>query len=109
MSNEYSEQMAEAVTKEKLVSDFKMVMADAEELLRATASDTGEKVAAVRARVQESLRDAKGRLAEVEASVRAKTKLAARAADDYVQENPWKAVGVAASVGLVIGLLIGRR
>ncbi|MBZ0091476.1 MAG: DUF883 family protein [Sulfuricellaceae bacterium] len=109
MNSEYSEEIAEAVTKEKLVADFKVVVADAEELLRATASDTGEKVAAVRARVQDSLREAKERLAEVEAHVRAKTKLAARAADDYVQENPWKAVGVAASVGLVIGLLIGRR
>ncbi|MHB9117245.1 MAG: DUF883 family protein [Burkholderiales bacterium] len=109
MNSEYSEEIAEAVTKEKLVADFKVVVADAEELLRATASDTGEKVAAVRARVQDSLREAKERLAEVEARVRAKTKLAARAADDYVQENPWKAVGVAASVGLVIGLLIGRR
>ncbi len=109
MNSDYSAEMAEAVTKEKLLTDFKVVVADAEELLRATASDTGEKVAAVRARVQESLREAKDRLAEVEARVRAKTKLAARAADDYVQENPWKAVGAAASVGLVIGLLIGRR
>ena len=97
------------VTKDKLVQDFKIVVADAEELLRATASTAGEKVAIARERVQDSLHQAKVKLAEAEDAIVLKGKQAARAADEYVHENPWRAVGAAAGVGLIIGLLIGRR
>ena len=98
-----------AVTKDKLVQDFRIVVADAEELLKATASQAGEKVAAARERVQESLHQAKVKLAEAEDVVVLRTKQAVRVTDEYVQENPWRAVGIAAGVGLIIGLLIGRR
>jgi ElaB/YqjD/DUF883 family membrane-anchored ribosome-binding protein len=97
------------VTKDKLVQDFKIVVADAEELLRATASQAGEKVSAARERVQDSLHKAKVKLAEAEDVIVQKGKLAARATDEYVHENPWRAVGIGAGVGLIIGLLIGRR
>ncbi|MBI4195024.1 MAG: DUF883 domain-containing protein [Betaproteobacteria bacterium] len=97
------------VTREKLTQDLKVVVADAEELLRATANQAGEKVAVAREKIQESLRRAKIKLAEAEGVVADKTKEAARATDEYVHENPWKAVGIAAGVGLIIGLLIGRR
>lgn len=98
-----------AVTKDKLVQDFKIVVADAEELLKATASQAGEKVAAVRERVQDSLHNAKMKLAEAEDVLVQKGKQAARATDEYVHENPWRAVGIGAGVGLIVGLLIGRR
>jgi ElaB/YqjD/DUF883 family membrane-anchored ribosome-binding protein len=98
-----------AVTKEKLVQDFRVVVADAEELLRATASQAGEKVSAVREKVQESLHRAKAKLAEAEDVLIDSGKQAARVTDEYVHDNPWKAVGIAAGIGLVIGLLIGRR
>lgn len=97
------------VTKDQLVDDFKVVVADAEALLKATASHTGEKVAEVRAKAEKSLHAAKASLAEMQSVVVAKTKDAAKATDVYVHENPWKSVGFAASVGLVIGLLISRR
>ena len=97
------------VTKDKLVQDFKIVVSDAEELLKATASQAGEKVAVARERIQDSLHKAKVKLAEAEDVIVQKGKLAARATDEYVQENPWRAVGIAACVGLIIGLLIGRR
>jgi ElaB/YqjD/DUF883 family membrane-anchored ribosome-binding protein len=48
-------------------------------------------------------------MAEAQAALLVKTKEAARATDVYVHENPWRAIGAAAGVGLVIGLLIGRR
>ena len=98
-----------SVSTDKLVQDFKIVVADAEELLKATASLAGEKASAARERVQDSLHQAKIKLAEAEDVVVLKTKQAARATDEYVQENPWRAVGIAAGVGLIIGLLIGRR
>ena len=96
-------------TRDKLVQDFKIVVNDAEELLRATASQAGEKVSAARERIQDSLHKARVKLAEAEDVVVQKGKLAARATDEYVQENPWRAVGIGAGVGLIIGLLIGRR
>jgi ElaB/YqjD/DUF883 family membrane-anchored ribosome-binding protein len=97
------------VTKEQLIADFKVVVSDAEALLKATANQSGEKLAAARARVEESLRVARARLAEAQTTIVAKTKAAAKATDAYVHENPWKAVGIAATIGLVVGLLLGRR
>ena len=97
------------VSKDKLIQDFRIVVADAEELLRATASQAGEKVTAARERIQDSLHAAKVKLAEAEDVIVQQGRLAVRVTDEYVQENPWRAVGIAAGVGLVIGLLIGRR
>ena len=97
------------VSKDKLLADFRVVVADAEELLKATAGQAGDKAAELRVRMQEHLVTAKEKLADAQAAAAEKTKAAARATDDYVHENPWRAVGVAAGVGLVIGPLIGRR
>lgn len=104
-----SEMAAEQVSKEKLMEDLKVVVADAEELLKATASQTGERIAAARAKAGESLQAAKVRLAEAQASVVEKVKVAAKTTDDYVHENPWQSVGIAAAVGLLLGALISRR
>lgn len=101
--------MSGEVTSEQLVADFKVVVADAEALLKATAGQGGEKLAEVRAKAEESLRVAKARLADAQEALIIKTKAAAKATDAYVHENPWRAIGVAAGVGLVIGMLIGRR
>ena len=92
----------------KLAEDLKAVLADAEELLRATASQTGERIAAARAKAEESLKAAKARLAEQESAVMAKTKAVAKAADDLVRANPWKALGIVAAAGFVLGLLAAR-
>jgi ElaB/YqjD/DUF883 family membrane-anchored ribosome-binding protein len=101
--------MTTEVNKDKLVADLKVVVADAEELLRATASQAGEKVAAARERIQASLATAKVKLSEAERVALEKAKVAAKAADEYVNENPWRAVGIAAVAGLVLGVLIARR
>ena len=103
-----SEQLSVA-NKEKLVSDLKVVVADAEEILRATAGAAGDKVGELRERITIRLRDAKERLQDAEAALVDKTKACARATDDFVHEQPWKAVGVAAALGLALGVLIGRR
>lgn len=98
-----------AANKEKLVSDLKVVIADTEELLRATSGVAGEKVSELRERLLVRLRDAKERVIDLEHAVIDKTKAAARATDDFVHDEPWKAVGVAAALGLALGVLIGRR
>ena len=100
---------ANDVTKEKLVADLKVVVADAEELLRATASQAGEKVSAARERIQASLAAAKVKLSDAERALLDKTKEAAKATDEYVHDHPWHAVGIAAGIGFVLGILIGRR
>jgi ElaB/YqjD/DUF883 family membrane-anchored ribosome-binding protein len=99
----------DTMTKEKLMADFKVVIADAEELLRATAQDASEKAVAARARIETHLSDAKAKLADLEQAVKARAKQAADVTDQYVHDNPWKAVGIAGGVGLLIGMLIGRR
>ena len=95
--------------KQKLVSDMKVVVSDAEEILRATAGVAGEKMVDLRERIGERLRDAKLRIADAEAALVDRTKAAARATDDYVNENPWRAVGIGAAIGLLLGVIIGRR
>jgi ElaB/YqjD/DUF883 family membrane-anchored ribosome-binding protein len=93
---------------DKLVSDLKALIGDAEELLKATANQAGEQVTAVRRRIEESLKEGKQTLSDAEEILFEKTQDAADAACEYVQKNPWSAVGIAAGVGLVLGLLIRR-
>jgi ElaB/YqjD/DUF883 family membrane-anchored ribosome-binding protein len=97
------------VTKQKLVSDIMLVIGDAEELLSATASQAGEKVAAARARIQENLKIAKKRLADAGGAAADRAKVAAKATDEFVHEHPWQAVGIGAALGVILGMLISRR
>ncbi|MFZ2307956.1 MAG: DUF883 family protein [Rhodoferax sp.] len=94
---------------EKLVTDIRAVIADAEEILRATADQTGEKIAVLRTRIQDRLLDARERLTAAEIILVDKTRAAARATDDYVHANPWQAVGIGAGIGFLLGLALGRR
>jgi ElaB/YqjD/DUF883 family membrane-anchored ribosome-binding protein len=95
--------------KEKLMNDLKLVISDAEELLKLTAGQVGDKAAEMRMRMQARMEQAKADLTSLQEMAVAKAKDAGKAADVYVHENPWKAVGIAAGAGLVLGLLISRR
>lgn len=97
------------VNRDKLVADMRVVIADAEELLRATAGQASEKVAAARTKIQDSVTTAKAKLEQLSEASSERAKAAARATDDYVKDHPWHAVGIAALVGLVLGTLITRR
>lgn len=96
-------------TTEKLTTDLKAVRTDLEDIARSIADVAGEKAAGVRARIEVRLKDIKARLEDVEEIVVDKTKACARATDDFVHDHPWKAVGVASLVGLLLGVLISRR
>ena len=96
-------------SQERLVSAIRSEISDAEELLSATADQVGEKMAGLRERIQRRLREAKSRLADAEVLLVDKTRAAARATDDYVHESPWTAIGVAAGIGVLVGLILGRR
>jgi len=95
--------------KNKLMEDLQLVIEDAEEMLRMTAKEAGDSAADVRKRVQARMEQAKVELAHIQAASVAQAKAAGQAADAFVHENPWKSVGVAAGLGLVLGLLLSRR
>lgn len=94
--------------REKLVGDLKTLIGDAEELLKASANQAGEKFSVARQKIEQSLVEGKKSLADAEKILVKKSKEAADVADDYVRENPWGAVGIAAGIGIVLGLLIRR-
>ncbi|HEX9454533.1 MAG TPA: DUF883 family protein [Candidatus Binatia bacterium] len=96
----------ESTTTDKLVADLRNLVADAEELLKATASQAGDKIGVARQKIEQSLVEGKKALADAEKTLVKKSKECAEIADDYVRENPWSAVGIAAAVGLALGLLI---
>lgn len=96
-------------TRERLAADLRAVVEDTQKLLEATAGQAGEKIAAARARAEETLRSARARLGELGEAGAEKAKAAAKATDAYVHDNPWQAVGIAAGVGFLVGLLVGRK
>jgi len=100
--------MAESASADQLIADLQAVVRDAENLLKATATHAGEKVDAARSRAEETVRKARERMSEVEQEALAKAKELAGDADQYVRKYPWHAVGIAAGIGLVLGLLVRR-
>lgn len=94
---------------EKLITDIKSVVSDAEAILSATAGQTGEKVAELRASLTARLADAKAKLVSAEEAVVEKARQAAKATDEYVHENPWQSVIIAGGIGFIIGFLASRR
>jgi ElaB/YqjD/DUF883 family membrane-anchored ribosome-binding protein len=94
---------------EQLMDDLQTVLEDAEALLSATAGQAGERVQQVRARAEETVRAVRDRLAAAQDEVTRRAREALDDADEYVRENPWQALGVAAGVAFLIGLLAGRR
>jgi ElaB/YqjD/DUF883 family membrane-anchored ribosome-binding protein len=98
-----------AAAKAQLVEDFGKVVADTEALLASLGSVSGEKAAAMRDSLKANLETTRVRLRELQAGVVERASGAAKEADAYVHENPWTAVGLAAAVGVIVGLMISRR
>ena len=92
-----------------LMGDFRALMADAEALIKATAHHEEGPLSTIRSKALDTLNNAKESLAAVEDTLTEKAKVVAESTDDFVHRNPWEAVGVAAGLGLLIGLFIGRR
>lgn len=96
-------------SRDKLMADLRVVVRDAEELLSQAGSQAGEGFKAAKAKMEASLKAAKEELQYVEGLVVAKSKEAARSTDEYVHEHPWKAVGMAAAIGVIVGFLVSRK
>lgn len=97
------------INPENLIVDFKALMADAEDLIKATVSHEDGPLSAIRSKALNTLNNAKESLFLAEGTLTEKAKVVAEGADEFVHRNPWEAVGVAAGLGLLIGLLIRRR
>lgn len=97
------------INSENLIGDFKALMADAEDLIKAIASHEDGPLSAIRSKALDTLNNAKESLTSMEGTLTEKAKVVAEGADEFVHRNPWEAVGVAAGLGLLIGLFIRRR
>lgn len=99
--------------KKKLLADFNAVMSEADQLLQLVTEEGGDKANALRSKAERSLNAAKQRLLDLEDAVMEKTRATAHATDEYVHENPWQTVaiaaGLSAAIGAVIGILLSRR
>lgn len=95
--------------RERLMADLRTVIADAEGLLKLGGAEAGEAASEARGKLQDRLAQLKDKLTHLQDEAVLRSKAAGRAADAYVHEHPWQAMGVAAGVGLLLGLLISRR
>lgn len=100
---------AATVSSDQLIGEFKALMADAEALIQATEGHADGAIGSIRSKAIETIAGAKESLSGLEGQLADKAKAAAASTDDFVHRNPWEAVGVAAGLGLIIGLFIRRR
>ncbi len=96
-------------SKDKFMDEMRADVKDAEAILKATTNHAGEEAVAARARIEQSLHIVKERLIEAEEAVLLHTKQAMKATDQYVSDNPWKAISITACAGVIVGMLIARR
>ena len=86
---------------ERVLDDLKRVLADAEHLFSAATEEA-------QGRSAETLQGLRERLVRLDAELTSRAREGAQHAERYVTENPWQAVGIAAGVGLLLGVLLGR-
>lgn len=101
------------VTRDRLMQDFNEVVGDTEKLLKSLQSASGEKAEALRATIEQNVATARERLERLEAAAGERARATAAQADEYVRVHPWESLaigaGIAAVIGVVVGLLLGRR
>ena len=100
---------AKEPTIDNLMEDLRRVVEDVEGLLKVTAGQVGEKVGEARSRAEDTLRAARARLSDLEETARERASELTSEADGYVRDNPWQAVGIAAGVAFLLGILVSRR
>ena len=93
----------------KLDSDLKIVVDDAQDLMRSTKSLAGDSLSELRSHIQTQAEKAKDDLVRLRGSATVKSKALAHNTNVYVHQNPWKSVGFAAGLGVLMGILLGRR
>jgi ElaB/YqjD/DUF883 family membrane-anchored ribosome-binding protein len=89
---------------DKLMKDLRLVVQDAEDLIRATAGEVNEKTRQARVRLSQTLDKAKETAQDLQ--VRAVEK--AKVADELIRDHPYESIGVAFGVGVLLGLIVNR-
>ena len=102
-------QAAGADAREQLMTNLKSVIGDVENWLLDARKQGTDGMADAQSQFEESLRTAKTDLLKLEDSMLARTRIAAQQAHVYVKDNPWKAVGLGAAIGILAGMLIARK
>ena len=98
------------VTREvNLAKDLKTLLDDADSLLQHSVQGAGQEYVRARQRFEQSVLAAKGKLATAQDAVVTRAREAAESTDELVHRHPWESIGIAAAVGVAVGLLIGRR
>ncbi|MBJ3814387.1 DUF883 family protein [Shimwellia pseudoproteus] len=92
-----------------LEDDLEMLSYTLEEVLRASGDPADQRYIEIRDRAAEALAQIRARLERTSDALYYQTKKAVYRTDDYVHQNPWRGIGVGASLGLVVGLLLARR
>ncbi len=85
--------------------DAQTLVEDAHALIEATAEITDHKVTEARKRLETALANGQ----EVYKGLRRRVIAGAQAADDAVQEHPYRAIGISFGVGVLLGILMKRR
>src|SRR5688572_13550206 len=100
-------------TKEKLFQEFNTVVAETEQLIKTAAGVGSDKAGALKASLGNELTAATERLVRIRDEAITQATAVAKTTDAYVQGNPWRSVGIVATLavatGLIAGLLISRR
>jgi ElaB/YqjD/DUF883 family membrane-anchored ribosome-binding protein len=102
-------QAASGVARERLMEELKGAIGEAETWLDNSVKQGGEQLSEARSRFDDTLRTARIDLRKLEDSVMARGKVAAESAHVFVKDNPWKAVGLGAAIGVIAGMLISRK
>ncbi|MBS0544701.1 MAG: DUF883 family protein [Proteobacteria bacterium] len=92
-----------------LVRDLKRLVGDAEDLLREVANTGVDEIALARSRIDGRVAEAKARLGDARIAVAERARGAADATNEYVRENPWRVLAIAAVAGLVVGAILRRH
>ncbi|WPC03701.1 DUF883 family protein [Pseudomonas sp. MBLB4123] len=100
---------ANASSQDELLEEFQALVRDTEKLLQHSASLAGEQAEELREQIRTSLGRARSTLHNAEDSLRERGKAAVQATEGYVQSHPWQTLGIAAAIGLLLGMLISRR
>jgi len=96
-------------TFDALVDEFRALVGSVEDVFSAAADSSGEKLTELKGQAEANLTKAKATLSNMEKRAARKARTIAADSDDYVHESPWTAIGMAATIGLLLGVLIGRK
>jgi ElaB/YqjD/DUF883 family membrane-anchored ribosome-binding protein len=94
------------ITTRKIAADFNLLIDDVEELIKATADQTGERIVALRQRLEKKIEDTRKSLAEQACQFAGEAKASI---ESRLRQHPWSAVVVAAGIAFLLGLLLRRE